>query len=176
MRALVIALLIFAAAASIAVALPAPPTSVGSTNYNATSVSIGSINATRSITTTFEGIAYEIMGEIGSANYQICLGWYCPSRPLFTPYSMRVKGVLNYSSGELVKDTKINLVIYNSTTNDEYGVESVTDGYGLFDATIPDIPATLIGSGFAIRITAYGDVEAVYDKPCVKQAMQYVCG
>ncbi len=178
MRALAIAIFVLAAAATVAVAMPTYPLSPGSASFNMSSTSIGSLLTASTTYNKLEGILYEITGEIGAGNYRMCLGWYCPSAPLLTPYSLRVKGVLNYSTGDLVKNAKITVTTYNSTTSTTASVDGFTNDSGYFDITVSNIPSVLVDSGFAVRISAYGNVEAVFDKPCIYQLPQneYRCG
>lgn len=142
------------------------PQAASAGSYSVAATAVGSISPMSSTNYKAEGLTYETTGEMGSTSYRACIGWYCAAVSIAAPYSLRLTGMLNYSNGTLVTNTRVTLTAYNTTLNAAYSVDGSTDSAGNFVLTLSNIPAGLIDSGFAIKITAYGAVEAVFDRPC----------
>ncbi|MEM7824333.1 MAG: hypothetical protein QW227_03105 [Candidatus Aenigmatarchaeota archaeon] len=167
MRAFLVSIIVLLVLATTAFGIAVYPQSASAGSYMV-NITAGSMGSSVASTYGSEGVIYETIGELGSTNYRVCLGWYCAVGAIVTPYSIHVAGTLTYSNGTIVSDTPITLTIYNSTLNLQYSTDSNTDSSGRFNITLSNLPTRLVDAGFAIRITAYGAVEAVLDKPCVK--------
>ena len=167
MRTFLVSVLVLLVLATAAFSMAVYPQGSGAGSYSI-NMTAGSMGNSIGSSYGSEGITYEPAGELGSTDYRACLGWYCAAGAIVTPYSIHVTGTLNYSNGTIVSDAPITLAVYNSTLGISYSIDGKTDGAGSFDITLSDVPTSLVNAGFAIKITAYGAVEAVFDKPCIK--------
>lgn len=168
MRLLILAVIIIAIAVvalTTVTGFTVYPQSAGSDSYKVDVLGIGSLGEAGA-TYSAEALGYEIVSEMGGTVYNACLGWYCATAK---PYNMHLTGLMKYSTTRIAVNTPVNVTAYNTSLNLAYSAINNTDSSGNLDITVP-VPEVLIDAGFALRITIYGDVEAVLNKICIKDS------
>ncbi|MFH1229075.1 MAG: hypothetical protein V1678_01460 [Candidatus Aenigmatarchaeota archaeon] len=83
--------------------------------------------------------------------------------PSCSKNAMNFTGVLEYSTGQPVKDSMIKITLRNTTLGYEKFAINTTDSSGHFFVKVLALPGFMMGTDFDLSIYVLGDVEAIYE-------------